>query len=147
MEPTFLAMFSLAMFSRALLVSLMTAFSLMTPAHATELALIQIIVANETPEALECQALAGHWFSFDLGSKAPHEKLPINMSYDPATGTVMMHNSRNEPLPLESVYCGYRGRAWETRFVFPLRTLAARAAQSGPVTLVCRSEDTAPSCS
>jgi hypothetical protein len=129
---------------RAVLAGLLAAG---TPSHAADLVAIQIIVANETREALECQALAGHWFSFDLGGNAPQSHLTIDMSFDAATGTVVMYNSLKEALPIETVYCGYRGRAWETRFDFPLRALAAQAARNGQVTLVCRSADAAPACS
>jgi hypothetical protein len=108
---------------------------------------IDMTVVNEGAEALECQAVAGHWFSFDLGIGAHGEKLRFDMSVDPKTGTVVMFNSMKDAVPIESVFCGINGRAWETRFVFPLRRIAEKAAIQPASHFTCRMERETTTCS
>lgn len=89
---------------------------------------VHMSATNAGAEPLECQAVAGHWYSFDLGIGATAARLDFDLSVDPKTGTVVMYNSAKDPVPIETVFCGIKGKAWDTRFVFPLRTIAEQAA-------------------
>jgi hypothetical protein len=108
---------------------------------------LRFTVLNSTESELTCQALAGRWYAFELGSEAPGRRFTVLMSLDPATDTVSMFNDIHEAVPIQTLYCGYSGRAWETRFQFPLHRLAGEAAPTGGVTLTCRSRKSALICS
>jgi hypothetical protein len=89
---------------------------------------VTITVVNATAAPLECQAEAAHWYAFDLGIAQLNESLSIALLFEATTGTVGKPSHDGGMLPIETVYCGRAGRAYETRFVLPLRTLAARGA-------------------
>jgi len=107
---------------------------------------LRFVVINRTESDLTCQALAGRWYSFELGSEGPGERLTFDMSLDTATDTVSMFNKARVAVPIETLYCGYRGRAWETHFEFPLHYIANEAARQGGLTLTCRSAGSALIC-
>ena len=98
---------------------------------------IHLTAENGAAETLECQAVAGHWYSFDLGTVTAASRLSFDMAVDPKTGTVVMYNSMQDPVPIETVFCGFAGRAWDTRFVFPLRQIAERAVAGEASAFVC----------
>ena len=98
---------------------------------------VHVNAENRTGAPLECQAVAGHWYSFDLGTGTPAARMRFDMAVDPKTGTVVMYNSANDPVPIETVFCGVAGTAWETRFDFPLRSIATRAIAGQESDFVC----------
>lgn len=126
------------------LAALLLAFS-PAPAAAEQLP-ATFTVANATTAPLECQAEAGHWYAFDLGTAAPHASLIIALLFDPATKTVGKRNALGDVLPIETVYCGLAGHAYETRAVLPLRSLMAKAAAGELVGVQCRNESAATAC-
>jgi hypothetical protein len=135
---------------RAVTRALLAALSLSATAAGADpaqLLSLRFTVLNSTEHSLTCQALAARWYAFELGSKAPGRRFTVLMSLDPATDTVSMFNDIHEAVPIETLYCGYSGRAWETRFQFPLHRLADEAAPTGGVTLTCRSQKSALICS
>lgn len=98
---------------------------------------VHVTAENQTGGPLECQAVAGHWYSFDLGTGAVGATMTFDMAVDPMTGTVVMWNSAMDPVPIESVYCGVAGEAWDTRFTFPLRRIAETAEADETSAFVC----------
>lgn len=109
-------------------------------AGSAKLLPLHFTILNSTDSELTCQALAARWYAFELGNDASGRRLTVEMSLDPATETVSMFNDIHEAVPIQTLYCGYSGRAWETRFEFPLHRLAGEAAPKGGVTLTCRSQ-------
>lgn len=107
---------------------------------------VQITVDNQTGGRLECQAVAGHWYSFDLGTGAAAATMTFDMAVDPMTGTVVMWNSAMDPVPLESIYCGIAGKAWDTRFTFPLRRIAETADADETSAFVCEAAEGRVAC-
>jgi len=98
---------------------------------------VRITAENRTGGPLECQAVAGHWYSFDLGTGAAAQTMAFDMAVDPKTGTVVMWNSAHDPVPIETVFCGIGGKAWDTRFAFPLRHIAETAEAGRASAFVC----------
>jgi hypothetical protein len=99
-------------------------------------------IKNSGSETILCQAEIAHWFSTDLASVAPRETVSLDLRFDRSTGTWAVINAVGEALPVERVWCGVKGRTYETRSALRLdRTqpkairLDCRAETSG---LVCR---------
>ena len=94
---------------------------------------VALTVENASPIAMECHAIAGHWYGFDFTAVAPGGLVTLRLMYDRASGMVAMLNARDQPVPLEYVYCGHVGDAWRTRAVLPMRERLAE-----PAAIVCR---------
>ena len=100
-----------------------------------------LTVANESSATLECHAIAGHWYGFDLGDIAADGHAVIAVSYDRSSGMATMPNARGQPIPLEYMYCGRAGDAWRTRAILPMRERLAE-----PAPIVCREQSGALHC-
>ncbi len=105
---------------------------------------LHVGIVNHSAAALECHAVAGHWYGFDLGTIAAGASTELMLGLERATGTVSIPNSLHQPVPIQSIYCGRGGDAWRTRAVLPLRRLADSPAN--PVAIVCRDERAALRC-
>jgi hypothetical protein len=82
-----------------------------------------LIVTNATGGALECHAVVGHWYGFDLGDVLPGARLTLAVLYDPASGMIAVENTRGRLMPLQSIYCGPGGDAWRERADVPMRQM------------------------
>lgn len=122
------------MYIRIIIFSALLVYSWM--AHAATLS-SQIFVVNQSRSPISCQALTGHWYSFDLGTAPAAQRLDFRMNWNPNDGVVSMKSPLRQDIPLQVIYCGYVGNAWKTRASIPLRRLAQTAAQSGQATLIC----------
>lgn len=106
---------------------------------------VTLTVANSASETIACHADIAHWYSLELAQAAPGAALKIELWFDPKTGTYAALNDKRENLPVERLWCGIAGRAYETRAVVSLdrnsKTPAATQALScadGDTRLVCR---------
>lgn len=89
-----------------------------------------LAVTNQGPEPISCTAEYAHWYSSGIGTAEPGRKLEIPLWFETATGTYVMLNARQENLPVESLWCGIAGKAYETRALLPLeRKAGANAAR------------------
>jgi len=88
---------------------------------------LHVGLRNRSGATLECHAIAGHWYGFDLGTIAAGRDMTVTVGIDPATGTISLPNSLHQPVPLQSIYCGVAGEAWRTRADLPLHRLATLA--------------------
>jgi hypothetical protein len=103
---------------------------------------VRLTVANATGAALQCQALAAHWYSFPVLLLPPGQKMAADFAF--AGGVVFAPGS---PIPLEAFYCGFAGRAWATRGDVAIRDVLARAVKAGGTARVtCRVESGAVTC-
>ncbi len=117
------------------------------PALAGEGQALQLSIINRTPDLLECEALAAHWFNLPLGTRAAGGAFTLDMAFDPATGTLTVAGPTGEAMAIEVVFCGAAGRAWETAHQLPLRRLAAAAlAGGGRLAVSCRQDGLRPVC-
>jgi hypothetical protein len=106
---------------------------------------VRVEIDNATGAALECQALAAHWYSFPVQRAAPGGSVWLALTFLPAVGEVNAEPA--SPLPIELLYCGRAGRAWATRAGIDVRAIAARAAAAGGTARVgCRDDGEAVVC-
>lgn len=87
-------------------------------------------VSNVGTDPLSCTAQLAHWYSSELAIVGPGETARIDLWIDPDTGTVALLNDRQENMPVEALWCGIEGRAYETRAALTLdggRTAEAAA--------------------
>ncbi len=109
-------------------------------AAAAETRAMSVEVANRTGEVLHCQAIAYHWYGFDLGGIEVGGHAELKFDVDPARGMASIANAAGVPVPLQFIYCGRDGDAWRTRAVLPLRRLIEDAGRAKPAGVDCRNE-------
>ncbi len=98
-----------------------------SPAAASQsLAPFPIAIENHTSGALACYALAGHWYGFDLGVVQGGHVMRLPLSLQQADRTLSLQNSLGKPVPIQMLYCGDAGNAYDTRTVLDLQSLIAR---------------------
>ena len=88
---------------------------------------VSVTVRNATARALECQMLAAHWYSWPALTAAPGHSVTFRLLLR-ADGAVIDGASG---LPVERLFCGPAGRAWQGRADIDLNRLATGA-------VVCR---------
>lgn len=94
---------------------------------------------NGSGRPIACTAQIAHWFSFPVGRAAPGGAVRSGLLSDPSTGTVFIDNGAGDLLPVETLWCGFEGRAWETRHVVPLARRRGEA--PGDVAVTCTPGD------
>jgi hypothetical protein len=110
-------------------------FALALPAAAPAPA--RIVVRNDSASDIECRLLAAHWYTpLPAVSAPPGGQAELSFSFDASRGEAVDDPVRK--LPLEVLYCGRAGRAWETRSTLDLPVLAMRAGSKGTAKAACR---------
>jgi hypothetical protein len=99
-------------------------------ASAGNLGAFPIAIENRTGGTLSCYATAGHWYGFDLGSVQGGGVMRLPLSLRPADGTLSLQNSLGQPVPIQMIYCGDAGRAYDTRTILDLQAFVARGQHS-----------------
>lgn len=107
---------------------------------------VTLEVVNASPDLLECHAIAGHWYGFDLGDIEAGARRPLSVLYDRPSGMIAMANAAGRAVPLQFVYCGRKGDAWRTRSILPVRVLLDRVPPDRPGLLTCRRRPTGLDC-
>ncbi len=106
----------------SLLLPAVAALALVHPAAAAEtvdmqgLIAVPVEVLNSGTATILCQAEIAHWFGTDLASIEPGESGTLDLRFDTLSGTWATMNTRGEALPVERVWCGLKGRTYETRW-------------------------------
>jgi hypothetical protein len=72
-------------------------------------------IINNGREPLVCTAQLAHWYSTMVGTAAPGLGARIDLWFDPATGTYLILNDKQDNMPVEALWCGIAGRAYITR--------------------------------
>ena len=98
---------------------------------------VSLTVTNSDSEAVSCSADIAHWYSVELATAAPGAKMPVELWFDPETGTFSILNDKRENLPVERLWCGFAGRAYETRSQITLERMARPAER----TVTCAAAD------
>lgn len=86
-----------------------------SPALAVELRPAPVDVTNKGTAPIACVAQLAHWFSTGLGTAEPGETLRIPLRLEPSTRTYVLLNVKNDHMPVEALWCGIAGKAYETR--------------------------------
>ena len=74
-----------------------------------------LTISNEATLAVSCTAEIAHWYSVEIATAAPGASARIDLWFDPETGIYAALNDARENLPVERLWCGFAGRAYETR--------------------------------
>jgi hypothetical protein len=101
---------------------------------------VPVTVENNSNETIACTAEYAHWYSSEVGAAAPGSNMRIALWFETATGAYVMLNERQENLPVESLWCGFTGRAYVTRGLLPLDRIAGASASARAVTCVARGD-------
>lgn len=106
----------------------LAAFGLMAPhaLAAQNLGPFPVAIENDTAGPLACYAMAGHWYGFDLGIVPGGHVMHLPLSLRPADRTLSLQNSLGQPVPIQMIYCGVVGHAYDTRTILDLQSLIAR---------------------
>jgi hypothetical protein len=132
--------------SRVSRAALLLSALLATPAAAAEsgvtargtagLAPLRFAARNDGGEAMSCAVATAHWYSVDLGTAAPGATLRQTFWATPATGEIVILNAHGDRMPVQALWCGLAGRAWDTRAAIELERRAGR--RPAPVHVACR---------
>lgn len=90
---------------------------------------VPIDVVNTGTETLTCTIQLAHWYSAAIVTTAPGASTRIDLWFAPASGTYLILNDKQDNMPVEALWCGIAGRAYETRAAIAL----ARRAGAQPV--------------
>ena len=101
-------------------------------------------IANTAGVPVVCVGELAHWYSAELAAIATGATATIDLWFDPETGTVSALNEARENMPVESLWCGIAGEAYETRATVALAREAGATAK--PRTLTCTMGDTRLTC-
>lgn len=94
---------------------------------------------NSGEAPITCAAAIAHWYSVDLGRASPGQAVHRKLWFDPSRGVVFLIDEDEVRLPVETLWCGFEGRSWETRYVARLPNHAGENAQA--ITLTCLDKD------
>lgn len=95
-----------------------------------------IEIANTGATALSCTAQLAHWYSEPVATVAPGATGTVSLWFDPQTTTFVRLNAQEDNMPVEALWCGIAGRAYETRTAFRLDPDSAR-----PRSLSCAADE------
>jgi hypothetical protein len=70
---------------------------------------------NRSQGPIECEAAVAHWYSAKIGSAEAGGSVTGALWSSPETGAVFLLNDKQERMPVQSLWCGIRGRAATTR--------------------------------
>lgn len=90
---------------------------------------------NDGGQPMSCAVDTAHWYAVDLGTTAPGTWLRQMFWTVPATGEVVILNAHDDRMPVEALWCGEAGRAWETRATIDLERRAHRP--PAPLDVAC----------
>ena len=105
---------------------------------------IPVRISNTGAKPLSCTAQLAHWYSSIVAIASPGAEAQIDLWFEPASGAYLILNGKQENMPVEDIWCGIAGRAYETRATIELErsigaTVAARQIDCAAVNdrLVC----------
>lgn len=99
-------------------------------------------VRNASDRPLTCAAAIAHWYSADIGTVPPGQRLDARLWSKPATGEVFLLNPQQDRMPIQSLWCGYAGADVSTRSVIGLQRRAG--AGEPAINLTCHAGKGAP---
>lgn len=76
---------------------------------------VPLTVRNTGVAPLSCTVQLAHWYSISMADAAPGGTTLIDLWFDPAKGAYLLLNAGEDNMPVEALWCGIAGRAYETR--------------------------------
>jgi len=95
-------------------------------------------ITNATSKPVSCIGELAHWYSTEVASISGEATTKFDLWFDPETGTLTLLNKHDENMPVESLWCGFAGRAYATRSRLKLVRLEGKAPEM--VQLSCRED-------
>lgn len=80
----------------------------------------QVSVTDKASEPIACHVELAHWYSRQPTRIATGDTGTIDLWFDPETGTYSVLNGKRENMTVETLWCGFVGKAYETRSEIPL---------------------------
>lgn len=96
---------------------------------------VPVAVRNTGAIPLSCTVELAHWYSLRLAEALPGGRTVIDLWFDPASGTWLILNDKQENMPVEAAWCGIAGRAYETRM--PIALDRSTGATPTPRVMAC----------
>lgn len=96
---------------------------------------VPVTVRNTGAAPLSCTVQLAHWYSMGLSEALPGGRTLIDLWFDPASGAYLILNGIEDNMPVEAVWCGITGRAYETRTAVALDR--SKGAAPKPRTINC----------
>ena len=97
-------------------------------------------LTNAAPDAVTCTAQIAHWYSLEVARAEAGADAEIALWFKPATGAFVLLNDKEENMPVEALWCGFAGRAYETRGPISLEREAGAEVSARTVTCVPEGE-------
>lgn len=76
---------------------------------------VPIDLQNSGSVTLSCTAELAHWYSQPVATVAAGSGATVDLWFAPDTGTFALLNEQEDNMPVEALWCGIAGRAYETR--------------------------------
>lgn len=76
---------------------------------------VPISITNNTSQTVSCIGELAHWYSTEVAKIEGDSTTRFDLWFDPITGTLTLLNEHDENMPVESLWCGFDGRAFASR--------------------------------
>ncbi|MFK5979424.1 MAG: hypothetical protein QM488_11105 [Rhizobiaceae bacterium] len=96
-------------------------------------------ITNATSKPISCIGELAHWYSTEVAKISDDSTTKFDLWFDLKTGTLTLLNEHDENMPVESLWCGFTGRAYATRSRLNLVRREGKAPET--VQLSCREND------
>jgi len=103
-----------------------------------------VTIQNIGDTVLACDASIAHWYSNALGDIAPGASLRFSLLADAGDGTVFLRNAGGDDMPVQSLWCGLKGKSWVTRAEIALERRIGEMPK--PISLDCKANATGTVC-
>jgi len=81
---------------------------------------VPVVVRNTGAAPMTCTIQLAHWYSLTLGDTLPGGRKVIDLWFNPKSGAYLILNDKQDNMPVEALWCGIAGRAFETRTAIAL---------------------------
>lgn len=81
---------------------------------------VPVAVRNAGAAPITCTIQLAHWYSLNLADALPGGGTVIDLWFNPKSGAYLILNDKTDNMPVEALWCGIAGRAFETRTAIEL---------------------------
>lgn len=101
---------------------------------------VPVTVRNSGAVPLACTIQLAHWYSLNLEDALPGGCTLVDLWFNPATGSYLILNDKQDNMPVEALWCGISGRAFETRTAIELDRSKGTEPKPGEVNCAAASD-------
>jgi hypothetical protein len=105
---------------------------------------IPFSATNAGSRAISCSVALAHWYSAELGQARPGGAIEARLWGDPKTGEILFLNESLDHMPVQSLWCGFADRSWESRATIALDPTKGRV--QPPIAITCAAGETRLAC-